>query len=975
MQIPCQNNSYVNYTHATSCLTCEKGFYCKVLGISTPCPVGHYCPAGSVFPTACPIGTYSDKEKLTSKSDCRPCPQGKYCDQPALTKKGSGDCDDGFYCFSGVDSPRPGFSLNDTCHCGDKNMSLGGICPEGHFCPRGAFNPTPCKEGTYSSTKGSSKCLTCPSGFYCPSGTTSYSQYPCPAGGYCQAGSKTSTPCPEGTFSKLTKLRQQQDCQNCTPGFYCSQPGLTQPSGKCLGGYYCQEESASPKQNECPIGFFCPPGSSSPEPCDPGFYCPSKLLNSSFLPCSAGYFCTGGSSKYKPTNGPFGGPCPEGSYCPPGSSAPLKCPPGTYSDKTHSISLTECQHCPPGSCCPHAGMKEPEKCTEGYYCPGNLSSCEPIEHKCQPGHYCPTNSSYQIVCPSGYYQRNELASACESCPAGYYCDNGNFSSPVTSYELFPCPKGHYCPPLTKKKNEFPCPLGTFNDQTRVEAQENCTLCLPGKVCSMKGLISPDKECHAGFICRSGAFLQSPNDSTVNGRCPQGSFCPKGTEQPKPCPVGSFNPLLQGESIQDCKSCKAGHYCNETGMTSSGPACHEGFICRNGSTSPEEKLCPLGHYCPEGTMTPRKCMEGHYSDKEGIGRADMCKKCKESYYCPDPGQSESIHPCWAGYYCPPGEKNPTKLCTTGFYCPNGTAKPLSCNPGSFTSSEGQYECTTCAAGYYCAPDPQTNTTSIIPCPQGYYCPNGSSSYDKTPCPSGTFNPYFNISIGLRSIHDCTPCRPGYYCEGIALKQPSGPCKVGYFCKSGSKEKTHKICPPGFYCPGNSGVPITCEAGTYSSIEGSSSCHPCESGYVCPAGSTDFSQNKCPPGSFCPKGTAPGLEKLCDDGTYNPNEGSRDLSDCFGCPPGEYCQGKGLNESSGKCFEGYYCTGGSASPLGAGKGGICPKGNYCPSGSIEPIPCPGGYYCDQDGLGKATGICASGHYCKENSTSGNSMVDFI
>ena len=44
------------------------------------------------------------------------------------------------------------------------------ICPEGHYCPEGSGQPTPCPEGTYTNQEGnvnSTQCTACDEGKYC----------------------------------------------------------------------------------------------------------------------------------------------------------------------------------------------------------------------------------------------------------------------------------------------------------------------------------------------------------------------------------------------------------------------------------------------------------------------------------------------------------------------------------------------------------------------------------------------------------------------------------------------------------------------------------------------------------------------------------------------------------------------------------------------------------------------------------------
>lgn len=49
----------------------------------------------------------------------------------------------------------------------------------------------------------------CPAGYYCLSGTKAYNQYPCPV----------------GTYSNETGLRNQGECKPCPGGTFCSSAG------------------------------------------------------------------------------------------------------------------------------------------------------------------------------------------------------------------------------------------------------------------------------------------------------------------------------------------------------------------------------------------------------------------------------------------------------------------------------------------------------------------------------------------------------------------------------------------------------------------------------------------------------------------------------------------------------------------------------------------------------------------------------
>lgn len=52
----------------------------------------------------------------------------------------SGNCDPGFYCVQGINTPRP--SQNFT--------GIGGVCPPGAYCPEASPEPLGCPSGTFS---------------------------------------------------------------------------------------------------------------------------------------------------------------------------------------------------------------------------------------------------------------------------------------------------------------------------------------------------------------------------------------------------------------------------------------------------------------------------------------------------------------------------------------------------------------------------------------------------------------------------------------------------------------------------------------------------------------------------------------------------------------------------------------------------------------------------------------------------------
>ena len=116
------SSTFPNVTYNN--VNCEAGYYCPTFGYQTQCPVGSYCPAGSIASTQCPAGTYS----FLGWAGCAQCPAGSYC------------------------TPGP------------TTLSLPQTCSHGAYCPAGSSENTPC-----------------PANSYCPNTSTKFN---CPYGGF-----------------------------------------------------------------------------------------------------------------------------------------------------------------------------------------------------------------------------------------------------------------------------------------------------------------------------------------------------------------------------------------------------------------------------------------------------------------------------------------------------------------------------------------------------------------------------------------------------------------------------------------------------------------------------------------------------------------------------------------------------------------------------------------------------------------------
>ena len=63
------------------------------------------------------------------------------------------------------------------------------------------------------------------------------------------------------------------------------------------------------------------------------------------IPCLAGYYCLEGSNSSMSVGYSFGDVCPPGHYCPEMTTEPQQCPPGTFSNLTQLMNLTDCTQC------------------------------------------------------------------------------------------------------------------------------------------------------------------------------------------------------------------------------------------------------------------------------------------------------------------------------------------------------------------------------------------------------------------------------------------------------------------------------------------------------------------------------------------------------------------------------------------------------------------------------------------------------
>ena len=156
---------------------------------------------------------------------------------------------------------------------------------------------------------------------------------------------------------------------------------------------------------------------------------------------------------------------------------------------------------------------------------------------------------------------------------------------------------------------------------------------------------------------------------------------------------------------------------------------------------------------------------------------------------------------------------------------------------------------------------------------------------------------------------------------------------------------------------------CPPGTFSAVEGLSSCVTCPPGYYCLNETSNYLVNQCPKGCYCPAGTKEPYQYKCLAGTFNDKLGMQNTSACLSCEGGKYCEGLGNERPTNSCDAGWYCPSNAANP----KHLSCQPRYYCPLGSAQMQLCLPGMYCDAVELPYPAGSCDPGYYCPNGSVS--------
>jgi hypothetical protein len=1043
----CPPGTFGNVTAAASmeeaCQSCTSGWFCSGTGNTQStrsiCTSGHYCPVGSEDPVPCPGGTFNGDVGSISPSSCLPCSAAFYCVEGSATDA-EHTCPEGHYC-----PPGTAGAFDYPCAAGSYSSSTGltsqsqcDPCPVGHYCEAGASSPQGCPPSTYNpfpSIGNQASCLPCEAGWSCPSVGMWTMTSTCAAGHYCPPGTEFANqyPCLPGTFGDSVNLTASAQCDECPERWACLSGSTSTTLTPCTAGFYCPAGSASPSSNPCPPGWFsnrtdladalecticpageyCEGGGTIPTGnCAPGHYCPQGTSSDMQFPCAAGTYTSSDSAtaQYECMD------CPAGYFCEEGSTEPIPCSPGSYTNRNNTESSgpgawPACTQCPEGFFCGLASA-EPQPCAAGSQSTAGSEECSP----CLAGFYCSAQATTHADMLSGGGSWDRADDPAGACFNGTYCLEGMTRVPDLATDA--CPSGHFCPVATGEP--FPCPAGSYNPHTGMDELEDCLLA-PGGTYSVDASSTWTGECEPGFYCPEGStgpqqvpcpenyYRTSPGAASIDDcslctagsycksgsyellDCPRGFYCSTGAGYPEPCPAGTYGNSTRLRSASDCASCDPGYFCDATGMIAPRGLCDPGYFCSFGSItsaptgpgSPEVEdymggLCEEGGYCPAGSSASQPCPSGTYNNVTGAATLEQCLPCPPAQFCSGAANSSPTGWCAAGFYCDGGATSSAQYLTPpGYFAGPGAAYPSPCLPGEFNSEYGQSSCRACPAGRYCE---NYASNSSEPCPLGYFCPEGTDVPSR--CPAGTYGPQF----GLQEVSDCSPCVPGKYCDSNGLSQPTGPCEKGYFCSGGSTlrnpfdQEFGSICPAGHFCPQGSSSPSPCPLGTFWVGLGNDGdvwynstgatpiqtfCEFCPATKACNATGLSSPPAKCEEGYFCKLGSE-SATPYCDDEDWSTctagvcPAGHRcplETSDPIPCESGTWMNRTGAAECD-DCPAGYFCNG--LSPTAPAD---CPIGSYCQAGSAAPSLCPAGTYGRRSGLRDVSECtsCDAGSFC--------------
>ena len=258
-----------------------------------------------------------------------------------------------------------------------------------------------------------------------------------------------------------------------------------------------------------------------------------------------------------------------------------------------------------------------------------------------------------------------------------------------------------------------------------------------------------------------------------------------------CPLGRYNPLGGGTSVDECILCGPGkyrmnsHFLTKSAVTvvllelsstkrvqnSTRTAPHANL----GNTLLEEaqqiplalaicRLCSQGQYNPlYGAIECLSCQPGKMSHET---RA-FCKDCPATQYQDQFGQSSCID-CGTGKFTSIPGRDMCTSCPKGFIQPNPKSRGCEkCSQGLYLDEIGRIECKLCEKGRYTDELARSDVRLCKECPRGRYQQiEGATSFQNcSNCTAGKFGKEGDVSVRISPFH-CKDCPKGKYSEELA-----------------------------------------------------------------------------------------------------------------------------------------------------------------------------------------------------------------
>jgi len=714
---PCTPGNYCPQGSTNDTRKCLEGYYCSIPASQIQCPLGFFCPTGSIVPTSCDTGILPTSQTIQNVAISSYTGLDIILNLATAINFAPGAVANVYGVVGPVTylkNPNTFRIVTPQTLSATLGSGLFTYQTIAHYCPVGTIEPLLCEIGAFCPL--SSLQNPCPDANYCANsaGTQGgvFKPVPCPVGTYYKApvpGSATTTAfgqanslanqcysCPSGT----TVNSDQTGCTCASPQVWSSEEELcitSCPSGQEPYGSTCRQ---------CPSGTYSPgPGTAQCIHCPTNF---KSASNPTFTGCTCTNLRVDGATIHQGTV--------------------------SWDASTNRCYISEC---PTGTtmfmsdCVPNVTIRWPYKIShvsEGFYyegdyrylyngtrvlnCPPNI----PINAGCSGG---------QQIDPTTHAVKFIQDTTC--CKPLSRIDPWIYSSGLT----FPSrPDGLYDPtvvlpggrplnlpvPYTGPKYvlddnglSFTSLFGSVDSKWVMEdTTYNQTL----------DYYNARFTTHTCPTYKNKTIYNYVSSAPVENQCILIPNLPIGLygQDGKTPQSGLGNAL---KAITDNPAVLRTYFSDIDGVT----ACVAGYDCSTGLP------CPPGYYCPGGTPAPLRCPSGYYCSG---GTAQVVPMS-----CTD-----------TGVYCPLGSsaQNP---CPAGTYCPN-SSQSLKCPAGTFNSSTGQTNlinaCKECSAGQYCP----SGSSSVVTCSAGQYCPDGKS---QTQCARGSYCPTTSLQISCPAGANC------------------------------------------------------------------------------------------------------------------------------------------------------------------------------------------------------------------------------